>query len=218
MKKARFSSQQQTVKVLEDTDKYYIFICLNEEKKTEKLENVDKELEYFEYDYVEIVEFKENIDIKDVKDNPSKYLHYTNSKKLADIKATKLKEISKKGEDTIYNGVDVKMPDGTYHFSLTEEDQLNIFGLQAKISAGQTALEYHADGQPCKYYSVEDIQKLITAAMTFVSYNTTYCNSLNMWIKAETDSTVIESIYYGIDIPETYQSDVLKKYLSSKNK
>lgn len=157
MKKARFSSQQQTVKVLEDTDKYYIFICLNEEKKTEKLENVDKELEYFEYDYVEIVEFKENIDIKDVKDNPSKYLHYTNSKKLADIKATKLKEISKKCEDTIYNGVDVKMPDGTYHFSLTEEDQLNIFGLQAKISAGQTVLEYHADGQPCKYYSVEDI-------------------------------------------------------------
>ena len=218
MKKARFSSQQQTVTVLEDTDKYYIFICLNEEKKTEKLENVDKELEYFEYDYVEIVEFKENIDTKDVKDNPSKYLHYTNSKKLADIKATKLKEISKKCEDTIYNGVDVKMPDGTYHFSLTEEDQLNIFGLQAKISAGQTALEYHADGQPCKYYSVEDIQKLITAAMTFVSYNTTYCNSLNMWIKAETDSTVIESIYYGIDIPETYQSDVLKKYLSSKNK
>lgn len=218
MKKARFSSQQQTVKVLEDTNKYYIFICLNGEKKTEKLENVDKELEYFEYDYVEIVEFKENIDIKDVKDNPSKYLHYTNSKKLADIKATKLKEISKKCEDTIYNGVDVKMPDGTYHFSLTEEDQLNIFGLQAKISAGQTALEYHADGQPCKYYSVEDIQKLITAAMTFVSYNTTYCNSLNMWIKAETDSTVIESIYYGIDIPETYQSDVLKKYLSSKNK
>lgn len=218
MKKARFSSQQQTVKVLEDTDKYYIFICLNEEKKTEKLENVDKELEYFEYDYVEIVEFKENIDIKDVKDNPSKYLHYTNSKKLADIKAIKLKEISKKCEDTIYNGVDVKMPDGTYHFSLTEEDQLNIFGLQAKISAGQTALEYHADGQPCKYYSVEDIQKLITAAMTLVSYNTTYCNSLNMWIKAETDSAVIENIYYGIDIPEKYQSDVLKKYTSSKSR
>lgn len=218
MKKARFSSQQQTVKVLEDTDKYYIFICLNEEKKTEKLENADKELEYFEYDYAEIVELKENIDIKDVESNPSKYLHYTNTEKLADIRETKLKEVSEKCEETIYNGVDVNMSDGTYHFSLTEKDQLNIFGLQAKISAGQTALEYHADGQPCKYYSVEDIQKLITAAMTFVSYNTTYCNSLNMWIKAETDSTVIESIYYGIDIPEIYQSDVLKKYLSSKNK
>lgn len=218
MKKARFSSQQQAVKIIEDIEKYYIFICLNEEKKTEKLKDTDKELEYFEYDYAEIVELKENIDLKDVESNPSKYLHYTNPEKLADIKATKLKEISKKCEDTIYNGVDVKMPDGTYHFSLTEKDQLNLFGLQAKISAGQTALEYHADGQPCKYYSVEDIQKLITAAMTFVSYNTTYCNSLNMWIKAETDSTVIESIYYGIDIPETYQSDVLKKYLSSKNK
>jgi hypothetical protein len=218
MKKARFSSQQQAVKIIEDTDKYYIFICLNEEKKTEKLKDTDKELEYFEYDYTEIVELKENIDIKDVKSNPLKYLHYTNPEKLADIKATKLKEVSNKCEETIYSGVDVKMSDGTYHFSLTEKDQLNIFGLQAKISAGQTALEYHADGQPCKYYSVEDIQKLITAAMALVSYNTTYCNSLNMWIKAETDSRVIEGIYYGIDIPEIYQSDVLKKYLSSKNK
>lgn len=54
--------------------------------------------------------------------------------------------------------------------------------------------------------------------MTLVSYNTTYCNSLNMWIKAETDSSVIENISYGIDIPETYQSDVLKQYLSQKDK
>ena len=29
---------------------------------------------------------------------------------------------------------------------------------------------------PCIYYSVEDIQKLIAAAMGFVKYNTTYCN------------------------------------------
>ena len=47
MKKARFSSQQQTVKIIEDIDKYYIFVCLNEEKKTEKLKDTDKELEYF---------------------------------------------------------------------------------------------------------------------------------------------------------------------------
>lgn len=86
MKKARFSSQQQTVKVLEDTNKYFIFICLNEEKKTEKLENADKELEYFEYDYAEIVELKENIDIKDVESNPSKYLHYTNPENLLILK------------------------------------------------------------------------------------------------------------------------------------
>lgn len=79
MKKARFSSQQQAVKIIEDIEKYYIFICLNEEKKTEKLKDTDKELEYFEYDYAEIVELKENIDIKDVKSNPSKYLHYTNT-------------------------------------------------------------------------------------------------------------------------------------------
>lgn len=218
MIKARFSEHQPSVKFSKIADKYYIFICLNEEKKTDQSYEQGEPEEYFEYDYAEIVESATDIDIEDVKSNPSKYLHYTNPEKLADIKATKLKEVSEKCEETIYAGVDVKMSDGTYHFSLTEKDQLNIFGLQAKISAGQTALEYHADGQPCKYYSIEDIQKLITAAMTLVSYNTTYCNSLNMWIKAETDSRVIEGIYYGIDIPETYQSDVLKQYLSQKDK
>nr|DAG28160.1 MAG TPA: hypothetical protein [Bacteriophage sp.] len=219
MIKARFSEQQQSVKFSKIADKYYIFICLNEEKKTDQShEEQGEPEEYFEYDYAEIVESATDIDIEDVKSNPSKYLNYLNPDALENIKSLKLKEISDKCEETIYNGVDVKMSDGTYHFSLTEKDQLNIFGLQAKISAGQTALEYHADGQPCKYYSVEDIQKLITAAMTLVSYNTTYCNSLNMWIKAETDSSVIENIFYGIDIPETYQSDVLKQYLSQKDK
>lgn len=218
MIKARFSEQQPSVKFSKIADKYYIFICLNEEKKTDQSYEQGEPEEYFEYDYTEIVESATDINIEDVKSNPSKYLNYLNPDVLENIKSLKLKEISDKCEETIYAGVDVEMTDGVHHFSLTEKDQLNMFGLQAKISAGQTALEYHADGQPCKYYSVEDIQKLITAAMTLVSYNTTYCNSLNMWIKAETDSAVIENIYYGIDIPEKYQSDVLKKYTSSKSR
>ena len=198
MIKARFSEQQPSVKFSRIADKYYIFICLNEEKKTDQGYEQGEPEEYFEYDYTEIVESVTDINIEDVKSNPSKYLNYLNPDALKNIKSLKLKEISDKCEETIYAGVDVEMTDGIHHFSLTEKDQLNIFGLQAKISAGQTALEYHADGQPCKYYSVEDIQKLITAAMTLVSYNTTYCNSLNMWIKAETDSSVIENISYGL--------------------
>ena len=137
---------------------------------------------------------------------------------LEQIRTLKKSEISEACEQTIYNGIDVEMSTGTQHFSLTEKDQINIFGLQATIESGQTQIEYHSDGNPCIYYSVEDIQKLIAAAMGFVKYNTTYCNSLNVWISKETNAQTISEMYYGMEIPEEHQSEVLKNYIRIKTK
>lgn len=136
---------------------------------------------------------------------------------LEQIRTLKKSEISEACEQTIYNGIDVEMSTGTQHFSLTEKDQINIFGLQATIESGETQIEYHSDGNPCIYYSVEDIQKLIAAAMGFVKYNTTYCNSLNVWISKETNAQTISEMYYGMDIPEEHQSEVLKNYIKNMN-
>lgn len=137
---------------------------------------------------------------------------------LEQIRTLKKSEISEACEQTIYNGIDVEMSTGTQHFSLTEKDQINIFGLQATIQSGAKQIEYHSDGNPCKYYSVEDIQKLIVAAMSFVKYHTTYCNSLNVWINEETNAQTISGMYYGMDIPEEHQSEVLKNYIRIKAK
>lgn len=136
---------------------------------------------------------------------------------LEQIRTLKKNEISDACEQTIYNGIDVEMSTGTQHFSLTEKDQINIFGLQATIESGETQIEYHSDGNPCIYYSVEDIQKLIAAAMGFVKYNTTYCNSLNVWISKETNAQTISEMYYGMDVPEEHQSEVLKDYIKNMN-
>lgn len=99
------------------------------------------------------------------------------------------------------------------HFSLTEHDQLNLFGKQTQLAAGAERLEYHADGQPCRYYSAADIQSIIQAAMFHVSYHTTYCNALNMWIAGCQESEEVMRIYYGADVPEEYRSEVLNEYL-----
>ena len=70
---------------------------------------------------------------------------------LEELQAAKKREISQACENAIYSGVDVKLSDGsTEHFSLTEHDQLNLFGKQVQLAAGTTELEYHADGQPCR--------------------------------------------------------------------
>ena len=135
---------------------------------------------------------------------------------LVELQAAKKREISQACETAIYSGVDVKLSDGsTEHFSLTEHDQLNLFGKQVQLAAGAEQLEYHSDGQPCRYYSAADMQTIIAAAMQHVSYHTTYCNAVNMWIAGCESTEEVQAIYYGADVPEEYQSDVLKAYIAS---
>ena len=135
---------------------------------------------------------------------------------LDEMKQQKTNEVSAACKETIYAGVDVDLPTGTTeHFSLKEEDQINLFGKQAQITAGITQLEYHQDGHPCRYYTVEEMTAIITAAMQYVSYHTTYCNSLYTWINAVTDKADLAQITYGVSIPVEYQSEVLQTYLLS---
>lgn len=134
---------------------------------------------------------------------------------LEEIKASKKMEISATCEQVIYSGCDVTLSDGElHHFSLTEKDQLNLFGKQAQMAAGAEQFEYHADGQPCQYYSREDMENIIGSAMWYVSYHTTYCNSLNMWIAGCESVEEVQEIFYGADVPEEYRSEVLNAYLT----
>ncbi len=133
---------------------------------------------------------------------------------LEEVKASKKAEISSICEQVIYSGADVTLSDGqSYHFSLTEKDQLNLFGKQAQLAAGAEQVEYHADGQPCRYYSAADMQDIIETAMWYVSYHTTYCNALNMWIAGCQTGEEVQEIFYGADVPEEYRSEVLQAYL-----
>ena len=50
--------------------------------------------------------------------------------------------------------------------------------------------------------------------MQHVSYHTTYCNAINMWIIGCQTAEELNAIFYGADVPEQYQSDVLKVYLA----
>ena len=133
---------------------------------------------------------------------------------LDNVKAKKHKELSKICEERIFAGVDVNINGLTKHFSLTEHDQLNLFGKQVQLASGAEQLEYHADGQACCYYSAAEMQLIIETAMAYVSYNTTYCNALYMWIDGCKTIEEVKSITWGSDVPVEYQSDVLQNYLS----
>lgn len=133
---------------------------------------------------------------------------------IEELKEKKKAEINVACGQTISRGLTVELSTGYEHFSLSQSDQLNLFGLQAQIASGVDQIVYHSDGQPCRFYPAADIAQLIEKAMFHVSYHVTYGNSLKLWIESLITEEDIQGIFYGIDIPVEYQSEVLKTYLA----
>ena len=132
------------------------------------------------------------------------------------LKAQKIKEMSHICNQTITNGFDITLSDGKeHHFSLTTQDQLNLITLSAMVSAGETTIPYHADGELCKHFSINDIENVIHTATVFKTYHTTYYNSLKEFIESIQDRNEVSNIYYGVTIPNEYQSEILKELLSN---
>lgn len=130
------------------------------------------------------------------------------------LKNQKIKEIRKMCNQIITNGFDVKLSDGeNHHFSLTTQDQLNLTTLSAMAASGAEAIPYHADGEPCKFYSTQDVQAIVQAAMDFKIFHITYHNALKAYVNSLVLMSDVEKVSYGMEIPEEYQSDVLKVIL-----
>ena len=134
------------------------------------------------------------------------------------IKEGKVLAMSNTCEKSIIEGFDIKLSDGeSHHFSLEVTDQIMISVLAQKALAGETNLPWHADGEPCQFYSIEDILAINSAMEKLVTYHQTYFNSLKMYILAIDEIKLINSVTYGCEIPVGYQSDVYKALLNETN-
>jgi hypothetical protein len=133
------------------------------------------------------------------------------------VRNSKITEMDKTCNQVITNGFDIVLSDElSHHFSLKITDQLKISKLNDRAEAGETLLPYHADNEECKFYSPEDIMAINTQMEYLIEYHTTYFNSLKTYIMALDNITEISGIYYGIEIPEEYQSEVMKVLLSNE--
>jgi len=133
------------------------------------------------------------------------------SEDIETLRTAKLQEIAMACKDVIYAGIEVNGE----KYSLTENDQTNLFQKNAQIAAGATQIEYHSDGNLCRFYSAEEMTAIIAAAVKHITYNTTYVNSLNSWIRSAETAEEIRAIYYGAEIPEAYQSEVLQALVTA---
>lgn len=129
------------------------------------------------------------------------------------VKTRKLEEVTRSCNSTIENGFFVTLSDGAeHHFTLTTNDQLNLITLSAMITAGESQIPYQAEGELAVFYSNYDAQLIYDTAVKFRAYHMTYLNSLKSYVGSLESVEDIANVTYGIEIPEEYQSDVLKSF------
>ena len=133
---------------------------------------------------------------------------------LEEAMTDKIAEMSATCGVVIVNGVDVTLKDGTtHHYSMTIEDQTNLLSLYALFAQGQSYVPYHADGEECVFYSLEDFSLISQACINWKLYHESYFNSLRTYIRSMTTVEEVEAVQYGLEVPEQYQSDVFKHLL-----
>ena len=127
---------------------------------------------------------------------------------IEELRSQKVDMANRTCEATIYAGIDAELSGGTQHFALTPNDQTNIDSMFAAVTLGATEYPYHADGAQCAMYSAADILALYVAYKSFVTYQTTYCNFLKIWINREEDRATLENITYGAELPEDLAAEM----------
>ena len=125
------------------------------------------------------------------------------------IKDLKLQEIRRACSLAIQRGFELVINSQKRIFPLEITDQLNIARLYQEAMNGETFLPYHFQDGLCELFTKSDIALLYKQMSEHINYHTIYYNALKGYVKSLPD-TEISSIFYGIDIPEFYQTDALK--------
>lgn len=58
---------------------------------------------------------------------------------------------------------------------------------------------------------------IVSAAMQYVTWHVTYFRDLRIYIRSLDEKDIVSNIYYGIQIPEKYQSQPLKDMIVLQN-
>lgn len=124
---------------------------------------------------------------------------------LEEVKALKINTFSNICNTSITNGVDVAFTeDNVEHFSYTEEDQVNLKEIFDLAVQTNVPMYYHADGESCKLYTVEQIIAIYTTATTNKMHHTTYFNQIRMYINSLETTDEVNAIEYGHELTGEY--------------
>lgn len=117
----------------------------------------------------------------------------------------KLRVMSNTCNALIVNGIDYE----NKHYSLDTNDQINISRLAFEAQRPHhQPLIYHADGEPTRVYTEQEILDIDDKANAWITYNTCYYNLLKQYIETIESADIVASINYFQQLPPQYQSQL----------
>ena len=137
-------------------------------------------------------------------------------KTLEEEQTEKISEMNEIQQLTIRDGVLITLSDGTTEqFTLKDQDQTSLMGLQTLVAQGVENIPWHSADQSehCKYYSNADMAIIAEKALQFITYHVTYFRDLRIYIRSLQTKEEVQNVTYGMEIPVEYQSEVLKDFL-----
>lgn len=130
---------------------------------------------------------------------------------LSEIRADKETELSVACKAAIEAGMDVETTQGTEHFDLTQEDQINLTTALGKVDAGATAHPYHSKRSLCRMFTADEIRAVSAAAVAHALYNQTLCNHLLTWARRAETAEELEGITYSAEgLPEDLAANMVQ--------
>ena len=127
-----------------------------------------------------------------------------------------IKRLSSNCKNKITAGFSITLSDNKlYNFKLTAEDQLNLMMIENQINSGMDTFIYHATDQPCRFYTRDDMLKIISAFKRCILYHTTYFNVAKQYINSLVDIEQIKLFTYGTDVSSAVEDVVLKQILKN---
>lgn len=135
---------------------------------------------------------------------------------LTEAKHATIRKLSNQCKSKIISGFSVVLSDRkSYSFQLTIEDQLNLMSIEGQLNAGVDTFLYHATGQSCKYFSREDMIKIIAAFRRHTLYHTTYFNVAKQYINSLASIEKVTMFTYGTDVSEIVDDKAIKQILKN---
>lgn len=139
---------------------------------------------------------------------------YNNDQEISLLRQQIIKELSATCHTKIVEGFEIKLSDNKAHkFTLTAEDQINLLNLESQLNTPLNTFLYHASNEPCKYFSREDIEKVIARAKKHILYHTTYFNVAKQYLSNIHDFDRLKSFSYGQDVSAITQDLNIKQIL-----
>jgi hypothetical protein len=135
---------------------------------------------------------------------------------LAKAKQLKISQLSNLCKNKIIAGFSIELTDGEVcDFKFTLEDQLNLMLIENQINLGYDSFIYHATNQPCKFFTREDMIKIVNTFKQYKLYHTTYFNIAKQYINSLVDINKVNSFTYGMDVSEMTDDVILKQILKN---